>query len=246
MIIVISSLSLSLCVCACPVFYIYIDSTHILSSSLSRLSFFFCSIFFSSYLIKKKVLCPLPIPLFSFLVWTWTLSSSLVGKDFLSLSISLSLSLFLFFFTLPCSCLHFLPQEHATFCVFCFCFCFCFFWFAEIHLLLVFLSSLGFFPPPSFVCECLFLVFVFVFVFLFVLFTFRLCSVSPFLTTVFYWVSLFFLSSSDSPLFLVLCCVGCGFFFSEKCAVSFFFVCRFFVCLEKSRYITYVHIYIHT
>ena len=229
-----SPLSLcEVCVCACPVFfYIYRLCTHLVVLALPLVFFFFLlHLFFFFYLIKKKVLCPLS-PLFSFLVWTWTLSSSLVGKDFLCLCLSFSFSSFLRF---PAHVCIFFPQEHATFCVLCFCVLF-FLVCGDSSVVSVSLFS-WLFPFPPFVYECLFLVFVFVFLFVFVLFTFHLCSVSSFLTTVFYWVSLFFFFFFFffTPLLFFWCFVVLVvvFFFSEKMCSSFFCLSFFLSVLRR-------------
>ena len=230
MIIVISSLSLSFCVCACPVFFIYIDSTHILSSSLSRLSFFFCSIFFSSYLIKKKVLCPLPIPLFSFLVWTWTLSSSLVGKDFLSLSISLSLSLSFLFYA---SLLMFAFSSTGTCYVLCFLFLFLFLFFlvcGDSSVVGVSLFSWLFFPSLLCVrvlvsCFC----FCFCFPFCSFYFSFVLCVPISYHRVLLGFVIFSFFFRLP-PFFGALLC-WLWFFFSQK-NVQFVFFCLSFFCLS--------------
>ena len=229
MIIVISSLSLSFCVCACPVFYIYIDSTHILSSSLSRLSFFFCSIFFSSYLIKKKVLCPLPIPLFSFLVWTWTLSSSLVGKDFLSLSISLSLSFFSFL-RFPAHVCIFFHRNMLRFVFFVFVFVFVFFGLRRFICCWCFSLLLAFSPlPPLCTSACFLFLFSFFCFFVLFYFSFVLCVPISYHRVLLGFVIFSFFFRLP-PFFGALLCWLWFFFLRKMC--SFVFFCLSFFCLS--------------
>ena len=232
MIIVISSLSLSFCVCACPVFYIYIDSTHILSSSLSRLSFFFCSIFFSSYLIKKKVLCPLPIPLFSFLVWTWTLSSSLVGKDFLSLSISLSLSFFSFL-RFPAHVCIFFHRNMLRFVFFVFVFVFVFFGLRRFICCWCFSLLLAFSPLPPLCTSACFL-FLFLFLFSFLFFLLFVCALCPhFLPPCFIGFRYFFFLLQTPPFFWCFVVLVVVFFSQKNVQFRFFLSVVFLSVLRR-------------
>lgn len=228
MIIVISSLSLSFCVCACPVFlYIYRLYTHLVVLALPLVFFFLLHLFFFLLDQKKGPLSP-PHSIIFISCLDMDIIFISCGKGF-SLSLNLSLSLFLFFFTLPCSCLHFLPQEHATFCVFCFCFCF-FLVCGDSSVVGVSLFSWLFFPSLLCVrvlvsCFC----FCFCFPFCSFYFSFVLCVPISYHRVLLGFVIFSFFFRLP-PFFGALLC-WLWFFFSQK-NVQFVFFCLSFFCLS--------------